>query len=831
MNESSSLDVRLQNAEKLIINNADLFLATFKSAIKYKTANILYKRNKAFLIKKKVAIDLFNATITKQCINGMLKYLLAHPEHFFYGIKYPYIKSLYSLTVIKEDPNVNTLVWINDSYFISDPRLTNHNTGELEPYSSLGSTVQINTLQNIEEIAYRRIANKKIPQYSEDDVAYAMIDAFCVKTMTLSEDWYKNLLLKAQKREDKKTNSTLEIQKLLKVRTLDKLIKSPLPNIKNNEDDEDDAFKCATALTAKHYKSIAKEQIHEFSQKHELKSSEDILSNAFKIYYMSSYELLWRVGDSDAAKLYTAKESPYIEFLPSITLGIHKEIEIDYEIKKLNISMHDTFRSLHNGLFEKISNISSNNTALTQHFEYQKKYLRRFKNMGASKELMDLLGDGLLKEYSALEMNRMALTLNKKAFNALPTLSDLFATIKSYGGNINEYIPIIKVLLAPLDVTPNANPFALKSNKAATVKNIKYNGDKSNFSVTIENLRNQQLKVIKKTPQPSHDNDDFSLFDNPASVMTYGDSSSTDLTNADEPPIKFNHLTDDYRIDSISKFNFIDAYTGYTNSIRSLIKIISRVNAFNMTEAQLCQYLTQALCVSNIYFEDSLARILNIILVLHADNPNTEYPISNAVSNVVNSMPRRSTVNLYVYDISLVQMEDDTFIKYIKGLYEHTNNEFSEVKVEHAISSLIANQQYNKAYALFLTQNENEVYDSARVIGTSPHITPQNSTFEFKGIINNYLSRTDDISVKLKILHMLFCNLTSEDNTFEDIFDSTISEQSDILNLLPTLDLSRKALFTTRLLTCYLKKTNKEPFELLSTAHDDLKPYVLSIMT
>jgi len=179
-----------ENEEKfsLIIeklrNDKGFYLATFGKTVRDHAIKALFLRHPELQKNKN-----FKELALSQFKNAFLDTIIEYPEHFVRKIKHPYIKMLLSIKQYRLNPNNYNIVWIDDITFFDSNAIP----------SFFGQPLPTNTLHDL-----THYDDKNIMCYSEGDVALAMLDAYCGKTLTLEKGWTKELEARSEKKHVKK---------------------------------------------------------------------------------------------------------------------------------------------------------------------------------------------------------------------------------------------------------------------------------------------------------------------------------------------------------------------------------------------------------------------------------------------------------------------------------------------------------------------------------------------------------------------------------------------------------------------------------------------------
>lgn len=196
-----------------VINKAaDFYLSGFRSRIKNETASWFVRR-----YPHCVQTANFNEKLADTLTRHFAEHIVEHPESFAFRLtyhgggrfqqsrqkktNYPFIDTLLSLKAIQAKPDKYKLHLIDDKRFF-----------DLEASDRYGDLVPMSV---VHDIKYIRTELKQYEQYSEGDVALAMLNTFNPVTFTFTGCWVTELDKRSHNKEDQRNKFYAEFEKIL----------------------------------------------------------------------------------------------------------------------------------------------------------------------------------------------------------------------------------------------------------------------------------------------------------------------------------------------------------------------------------------------------------------------------------------------------------------------------------------------------------------------------------------------------------------------------------------------------------------------------------------
>lgn len=166
----------------IIKDSAQYYLSAFRARIKNETSLWFAKRYPACLKH-----PTFNDLIADNLTTALAEHIVKHPESFYKKFStpsnrrasYPFIDTLLSLKAIEADPDKYKLTLLSDNSFIDNKSI-----------SRPGNNIRLSVVHDINNI---RQSLKDVAQYSEGDVALAMLETYNPIDFNFHSDWLIHL--------------------------------------------------------------------------------------------------------------------------------------------------------------------------------------------------------------------------------------------------------------------------------------------------------------------------------------------------------------------------------------------------------------------------------------------------------------------------------------------------------------------------------------------------------------------------------------------------------------------------------------------------------------
>jgi hypothetical protein len=442
---------KLKNITDKVKSQKGFYLATFGSFVKSDIVRIMLAREKSLFTHRNFG-DKIRDEFQEKCMDFMIE----NPEYFASKIEFPYIKTLISIKLIKESPEKYNIIWINDDTFIEAP-----NTMEL------GKTVKINSLIN----PYYPAKDKEpfIKQFSEKDIAYAMMNAFDYKSLTVKDEWFQIMLERDEQKKERREQWKDIITKSFTPRVLSKslLTDNPLDTSPDTND----------SLTLKRWKQHVRymikmifTELNIFDYKTALEHYSDI-SRTFLYFNHKAGSSAITIKHSKISRAISAAEAWLMKSQKGKKSRSHlREDEIREAIIK--------------GITSQLTDVTRKNRAYGFAYTHVDNCMKRFKCMKFSAEALSYLETALFQEAVICRYEYS----NQKTF-----ILDIVIQLKLLNANETSIINLIKSLL----LKPNF--FETTSNKKLNQKDLD-NGFSKLSSFYNESINTNPVAIANKIP-------------------------------------------------------------------------------------------------------------------------------------------------------------------------------------------------------------------------------------------------------------------------------------------------------------------------------------------
>ena len=100
-----------------IRDNSSFYLSHFTSYLSFDIARYIVKRNPHIADQPAILSKVMNE-VREQFSEKFMDYLITNPQNMIYRVKYPFVKTLYSLNLIESDPSSYRLSWLSNDCFV-----------------------------------------------------------------------------------------------------------------------------------------------------------------------------------------------------------------------------------------------------------------------------------------------------------------------------------------------------------------------------------------------------------------------------------------------------------------------------------------------------------------------------------------------------------------------------------------------------------------------------------------------------------------------------------------------------------------------------------------